>query len=313
MIVALHGVGQQIHDIVHQHERAHAVDSGAAQHREQAQLPDALAQALDHLGVGEVLAAEELVHELLAGLGHGLLEGVVELLNDLALALGDLDLHALEILHLIGALIQNIDDAGDPLVFVPDGHHDGGNLLAEALTQGLEGGVVVAVVLIGLGDIDEAGHVPLLAVLPRLLQSHGHAVLGGADDDGGVGGPQGLHHLAGEVESTRGVQHVDAAALILQGRHSGRKGNLPLGLLRIVITNGISVGAAAHPVDGTGDIQKALRQSGLATAAVTQQADVADVLYGIAHVVTLLMFVLSPRPVWPYRGPGQGVDPHCLM
>ena len=283
VIVALHGVGQQIHDVVHEHEGAHAVDGGAAQHGEQAQLPDALAQALDHLGVGEVLAAEELIHELLAGLGHGLLEGVVELGDDVHLVLGHLDLHALEVLHLVGALVQHVDQAGDMLVLIPDGHHQGSDLLAEALTQGLEGGVVIAVVLIGLGDIQEAGHIALFAVLPRLLQANGHAVLGRADNDGGVGGTQCLHHLTGKVKCTRGIQHIDAAALVLQGRHGGGKGNLTLDLLGVVIAHGISVGHTAHAVDGAGYIQQALRQGGLTVSAVTQQTDVADVLYRIAH------------------------------
>ena len=283
MVVALHGIGQQVHDVVHQHQGAQAVDGGAAEDGEEAQLPDALAQALDHLGVGEVLAGEELVHELLRGLGHGLLQSVVELGDDLLFPLGDLDLHPLHVPHLIGPLIHHVDDAGDLLVLVPDGHHHGGDLVAVLLPQGVEGGVVVGVVLVGLGDIDEAGHIPLLAVLPGLLQAHGDAVLGGADDDGGVGGPEGLHGLAGEVEPARGVQHIDLTALELQGGHGQGDGNLALDLLRVVVAHGVAVGGPAHAVDGAGHIQQALRQGGLAAAAVAQQTDVADILYRIAH------------------------------
>ena len=279
MIVALHGIGQQIHDVVHQHQRAHAGDGRAAQHREQAQLPYALAQALDHLGVSKVLTGEELVHKGLGRLRHGLFQGVVELSDDGRLVLRHLDLHPLEILHLEGALVEHVDDAGDLLVLIPDGHHDGGDLLSEALPQGLEGGVVVAVVLVGFGDVDKAGHIPLFAVFPCLFQAHGDPVLGGADDHGGVGGPQGLHHLAGKVERARRIQHIDAAALVLQGRHSGGDGDLTLRLLRIIIADGISIGAAAHPVNGAGHIQKTLCQSGLAAATVAQQTDVTDVLY----------------------------------
>ena len=71
----------------------------------------------------------------------------------------------------------------------------GGDLVAEALTQAFEGGVIVGVILVGLGNIDKPGHVPLFAVLPGLLQTHGNAVLGGADDDGRVG------HLEGSITS----------------------------------------------------------------------------------------------------------------
>ena len=131
--------------MVHQHQRAHGVDRRAAEHGEQGQIPYALAQALDHLHIGEVLTGEELVHELLAGLGHRLLQGVVELGNDLVLALRDLDLHPFAVLHLIGALIQDVHETGDFLVFVQRRHHDGSDLVAEALTQSVEGGVIVGV------------------------------------------------------------------------------------------------------------------------------------------------------------------------
>ena len=193
--VALHRVGQKLHDIVHQHQGAHGGHGGAAQHGEEGQLPHALAQALDHLHIGEVLAGEEFVHKLLAGLGHGFLQSVVELGDHVLFALRQLDLHPFAVLHLVGALVEHVDDAGDLLVVVPDGDHDGGDFVAEALTQGVEGGVIVGVFLICLGDIDKAGHVALLAVAPGFFKSHRDAVFGGADDDGGVRDLEGLQHL----------------------------------------------------------------------------------------------------------------------
>ena len=269
--------------MVHQHQRAHGVHGGAAEHGEQGQLPHALAQSLNHLGVGEVLAAEELVHELLAGFGHGLLQGVVELLDDGVLALGDLDLHPLLVLHLIGALVQHVDDAGDLLALVPDGHHQRRDLVAEPGPQGLEGGVVVGVLFVSLGDIDKTGHIPLFTVLPGLLQAHADPVLGGADDDGRISHGQSLHHLAGEVKAARGVQHVDLTALVLQRGHCGGDGNLALDLLRVIVADGVPVRSLPHPVDGAGHIEQALCQRGLAASSVAQQADVADILYRIAH------------------------------
>ena len=269
--------------MVHQHQRAHGVHGGAAEHGEQGQLPHTLAQALDHLHIGEVLTGEKLVHELLAGLSYGLLQGVVELGDDLVLALGDLNLHPLAVLHLIGALVQHIDDAGHPLVLVPDGNHQGGDLVAEALTQGVEGGVVVGVLFVSLGDIDKTGHIPLFTVLPGLLQAHADPVLGGADDDGRISHGQSLHHLAGEVKAARGVQHVDLTALVLQRGHCGGDGNLALDLLRVIVADGVPVRSLPHPVDGAGHIEQALCQRGLAASSVAQQADVADILYRIAH------------------------------
>ena len=279
MVVALLRRGQQLHDVVQQHQRTHACHGAAAQHRENAQLPDALTQPLRHFRIGKVLAVEEALHELLAGLCHGFLQCVVELGDDGFLILRNLDLHALAALHLIGALVQHIDNAGNLLVLVPDGNHHRRDILAEALPEGVKGGVVVAVVLVGLGNVDEAGHIPLLAVFPCLLHAHGHAVLGGADNDSGVSGPEGLHDLAGKVERARRIQHIDAAALIIDGGHSRGQRNLTLDLFGIIITNGIAVRDSAHTVDGAGHKQQALCQRSLTAAAVTQQADVTDVLY----------------------------------
>ena len=279
MIVALLGRGQQLHDVVQQHQGAHISHGAAAQHGEHAQLTDALTEALSHFSVGEVLAVEEALHEFLAGLRHGFLQRIIELVDDGHLILRQLDLHTLAVLHLIGALIQDVHEAGDFLVFVQRRHHNGSDLVAEALTERIKGGVIVAVILVDLGDIDKAGHIPLFAILPRLLNAHGHTVLSGGHDDGGVGGPEGLHHFAGKIECARSIQHVDAAALIVDRRHSGGQRDLTLDLFGIIITNGIAVRDSAHTIDGAGHKQQALCQRSLTAAAVTQQADVTDVLY----------------------------------
>ena len=269
--------------MVHQHQGTQQVDGGAAHHREQGQLPHALAQALDHFHIGKIFAGEEFVHELLAGLGHGLLQRVVELGDDVLLALRHVDLHPLAVLHLEGTLIQYVNDAGDPLVLVPDGDDQGGDLIAEALPERVEGSVIVGVLLVGFGDVEEPGHIPLLAVFPGLLQAHGDTVLGGADDDGRVRHLKGLHHLAGEVEAAGAVQDIDLGALVLQGGDCHRDGDLTADLLRVEIAGGVSICGPAHTVDCTGHIQQALRQGGFAAAAMAQQTDVANVLHRIAH------------------------------
>ena len=283
VIVAFHGIGQQVHNVVHQHERTHARHSGTAQHREQTQLPHALTQALDHFRIGEILTAEELVHKGFAGLRHRFLQRVIELGNDRFLILRNLDLDPLEILHLESALIEHVDDAGHPLVLIPNGDHHRRDLLAEAFPQCLKRRVIIAVLLIRLGDVYKAGHIPLFAVFPCLLQANGNAVLGRADNHGGVGGPQGLHHFTGKIKSTRGIQNIDPAALVLQRRNGGGDGNLTLDLFGIIVADGISVRHAAHAVNGAGDVNQTFGQGGLPAAAMSQQADIPDVLYRIAH------------------------------
>ena len=192
--------------------------------------------------------------------------------------------------------MEHVDEADDLLVGVPDGGGHGGDVLAEPLPQGLEGGVVVGVVLVGLGDIEHPGQLALLAQLPGLLGAHAHAALGGADDDGGVGDLQGLDDLAGEVEVARGIQHIDLAAVVLHRSHRGGDGNLAANLLGVVITNGVAVDGASQPYGSAGQIQHALRQGGLSVATVSQQAYVADVLYGIAHnLFPLLTFGIAEQ------------------
>ena len=75
-----------------------------------------------------------------------------------------------------------------------------------------------------------------------------YAVLGGADDNGGVGGPQGGHYLTGEIKAARGVQHVDLAALIFHGGHGQGDGDLALDLLGVMVAGGVAVGGLAHAV-----------------------------------------------------------------
>ena len=73
--------GQEVDDVVQQHLGPQAGEGGAADHREQGEVLHAGVEALDHLGIGKLLAIEEPLHELLAGLRHGLHQGVVQLLS----------------------------------------------------------------------------------------------------------------------------------------------------------------------------------------------------------------------------------------
>ena len=292
---ALQGVGQQVHDEVQQHQGAQAGIGGAAHHGDQGAVPHAGAQALHDFGVGKALAGEELLHQLFAGLGHGFHELVVQLVHHALLVGGDGDLLALVAGGLKGALVDHVHHAGDLLVLVPDGDHHRGHALAEALPQGVEGGVEVDVVLVHFGDVDDAGQPALVQQPPGPLGAHGKAALGGAHQHPRVGHGQALGHLAGEVEVAGGVQHVDLAAVVLHGGHGGGDGDLALDLLGVVIANGVAVGGLAQTVDDTGHAQKALNQGGLAVAAMAQQADIADIMGRIAHSL-FHSLTISARP-----------------
>ena len=179
-------LGKKLDDGIHQDARAHALNGGAAHDREEGQVLDALAQAMDHLGIGEVFTGEELFHKFLARLGDGLLERVVELIEHGLFVLRHFDLDAAAAgAELECALMQHVDDADDLLAVVPDGGDDGGNVLAEALAQRVERGVVVGVLLVGLGDVEQTGERVLLAIFPRLFRADAHAGLGQIIDGAG--------------------------------------------------------------------------------------------------------------------------------
>ena len=271
-------LGKKLDDGIHQDARAHALNGGAAHDREEGQVLDALAQAMDHLGIGEVFTGEELFHKFLARLGDGLLERVVELIEHGLFVLRHFDLDAAAAgAELERALMQHVDDADDLLALVPDGGDHGGDVLAEALAQRGERGVIVGVLLVDLGDVDQAGEVILFAILPCLLRADADAGLGGADDHGGVGCLNSLRDLAGEVKAAGRVEHVDLAAVIFHGSHSQRNARLAADLLRIVVTGGVAVGDPAETVGTAGQEEHTLSEGGFAAAAMAKQHDIADV------------------------------------
>ena len=97
-------------------------------------------------------------------------------------------------------------------------------LLFQLLTQ-LEGVPGLPVHLVDEGEDGDVPHGAHLEQLPGL----GLHALGRVDDhDGGVGGHQGAVGVLREVLVARGVQDVDAVALILELHHRGGDGNAAL-------------------------------------------------------------------------------------
>ena len=179
--------------------------------------------------------------------------------------------------------MKHVHDSGDLFVFVPDRYHQGGDVLAEILPQGVEGGVIIHIVLVHFGDVDDAGHFPLGQIFPGPFRADGQAALGRAHQDTRVRYGQALGHLAGEVEIARRVQHVDLAAVIFYGGDSGGNRDLPLDLLRIIVTDGVPLRGPAHAVAAAGQGEKALDEGGLSVTTMAQQADISDVLRRITH------------------------------
>ena len=167
------------------------------------------------------------------------------------------------------------------------GHGDGDRADDAAVLgfQGIQDLKVVAVLLIALGDAESHGHIGGFQIFPCPLCAHGQAVLGGAEDDAGLNGPDGGQRLAHKVKEAGAVQHVYFAAAVIHGSHCGGNGDLAFGLLGVIVADGVAVADLTHTVDGAGAEQHALGKAGLAGVAMAQQADVADVLGFVTHVL----------------------------
>ena len=150
MVIALDGIGEQRNDVIHQHQAAQAVDAGAAQHGEQAQVLHAIVQTLDHFSIGEVIAFEEAIHQSLVGLCNSFLQSIVEFFDNGQLVIGNLDLNPLQVLHLVCTLIQHVYDTGNLLGSIPDGNNNRSDLIAVLFTQSLESGIVIGMILVHL-------------------------------------------------------------------------------------------------------------------------------------------------------------------
>ena len=134
-----------------------------------------------------------------------------------------------------------------------------------------------------LGDVEHRGQAGLGEALPALFGADGDTALGGEADESCVRHAQRLRDLTGKVEIAGVVDKVQLALVIFH-RNDGRgDGILSLLLFVVKVGNGRAVGAFAETGDRLGGEQHALAQGGLAVAAVSQQADVADVVGSIGH------------------------------
>ena len=105
--------GQQLVHIVQQHIQSLLVDGAAAEHGGDEAVLDALAHSLDDLLGGECLAAEELLHQLVVGLGDGLAHGLDQALEAVT-DVGQVHLHLLAALILEGFWLNRLMYTGVP-------------------------------------------------------------------------------------------------------------------------------------------------------------------------------------------------------
>jgi hypothetical protein len=150
---------------------------------------------------------------------------------------------------------------------MPVGDHrqvEGGDTVAEGVLAGDEDLVEVRPLVVDLGDHDGSGHADLGALLPQHPRQAVHAVAGGHDEQGGVGGAQPGAQVAHEVGVAGSVQKIDLDA----GVRDRRQGEVDRALLAdldlVEVADGVAVLHPAGALDGAGGGQEMLDQGRLA-------------------------------------------------
>ena len=91
-------------------------------------------------------------------------------------------------------------------------------------------------------------------------------------------------NFAIEIEEAGGVDKIDLGILPFNGSDGGAYGDMPLGLLSVIIGDGAAIFNAAHTIEKAGIEKHGFGDGGLAFAAVTQYTDVANaVSFVILH------------------------------
>ena len=280
-------VRQEVDDGVEQGLHALVLVGGAAVDRVDLGVDGHLAdRALDLLD-GEFLATEELLHELVVGLGDRL-EKLLAVLRGLLLQIrrdlldgglgADLGLAAPgEGLHL-----EKVDDAVEVILGADRELHDQ-RLRTEAVDDGADRVVEVGAELVHLVDEADTRDVVLGGLTPDLLGLRLHAFLAVEDGDCAIEDTEGALDLDGEVDVARGVDDVDLV-LVPETGDGGRRDRdaALLLLLHPVGGGGTIVGLADLAVDAR-VVEDALGRGGLTGIDVGHDADVADLVQVLKH------------------------------
>ena len=285
-------VGNIVRDRLQHGFGAAAARGAAAQDGDDAAVLQADADALDGVFLREHHVFKELLHQLFVRACGRLEQGLAQSFHLIGVRGGHVHLDGLVALGLVSHVMHQIDHAR--AVAHRRGHcADGAAVL---FLQRGENGVKVAVVFVGLGNVEHGGHVGVLQILPAALGADRDAVLRAAEDDARLNCAQRAHDLAGKVKEAGAVEHVDLAAAVVHRGDAGGNGDLALDFFRVIVTDGVAVGNLALTVDGAGHVQHAFSERGFAAAAVPEQAYVADGLGFVAHeFVPLLISKINPK------------------
>jgi hypothetical protein len=191
-----------------------------------------------------------------------------DLVRELPVQRGDGDLLALIASKAAHGLVDQVHDR--PL----DGHTHGHRVAAEALAHGLHGALIAGARSIHLVDEEQPGDVEAAGLAPHGLGLGLHPAHRIQDDDRAVEHPHRPLHLDGEVHMARGVNDLDEVVPPRALGHSTRDGDAVGPLLLHEVHMGRPIVDLADLVGGTGVVQDALCQRGLARVNVGGDAHI---------------------------------------
>ena len=249
-----------------------------------------LAQARLDLFLGQLFAFQVLHHELFVGLRDSFDQLVVVFLRLGLQVLGDF-LDADVVAHVVIVDVSlHVDQVDDTLegILLTDGQLDGHAVGMQAVVQHLHAAEEVGAHGVHLVDVDHAGDLVLVGLTPDSLALGFDTALGGQNGDRAVQHAQGTLNFNGEVDVARGVDDVDAVAVLFErhriflglgmapvaGGSGGGDGDTTLLLLLHPVHRSSAVMHFADLVVDAGVVQDTLGGGGLACVDVRHDTDI---------------------------------------
>ena len=184
--------------------------------------------------LGELLALEVLLHQLVVSLGNQVAELLAVLDGAGHVFCGDVDELLLAALTHAGLHADDVDDAAEVLA-VTHGGGDGHDARAEARMQLGHGQREVGALAVDVVDEDRAGETHGLGLAPQAAGHRLRAVDGVDHEEGHLGGLHGGKGVADEVRVAGSVEHVDLEVFVRDGSDRGGDGEATLDLFLIVV------------------------------------------------------------------------------
>ena len=171
--------------------------------------------------------------------------------------------------------MNKVKDSAEVLT-LPEGDCNGQGVGLEPLAHGFKNGFKVRSQPVHLVDKGDLGHAEVFGLPPHGFRLRLHAAHGAKHAHGSVQHAQGALDLNGEVHVAGSVYEVDGVVVPLTGGAGRHDGNAAFLFFGHVIHSGGAVVYFAHAVDFAAVEKHALRQCGLASVNMGNNANVAN-------------------------------------